>query len=68
MKLHAFYENGRLLLQEKSYLDEGWIVRYDEAKPSHRWELLEVPLCAENRLYGCYQTLEEAMLAKDDLT
>lgn len=68
MKLHAFYKDQRLILQQRAYIEEGWQIRYDEAKPSGRWEVVEVPLCAEDRLYKCCESLEDALAATEELT
>lgn len=68
MKLHGDYENGVLRIHQRPYFDEGWIIRYDDAKPTKRWEVLEVPLCAEERLYKCFDSLDEAIAATEELT
>jgi len=67
-KLYAFIQDDRLQIQAKPYVDDGWIIRLDEAKPTGKWEVLEVPLCGETRFCVACDSFAEALSKAEEMT
>lgn len=64
-KLSAFYEDGKLTLQKKDYIEDGWYIEQN----GNYWKLFEIPQYGgQPEEIGNYGSLGTALERADELT